>query len=124
MRILTACLFLALLFMSGCDLTEPDERYFNNDAQEPRIETLAATSLGTAEYLVGTVEITVDTSSFEAIDYCALVVEADDGATGTLTSSQTPFGITLNTEDYTDGEYSLSYLVYEKNPRRQRLGLG
>ncbi len=61
-RIITifTTIVLSLVFFTGCDLTEPDERLYNSAAHPPSVADLAALGIMPSDGLAGDVAFTID----------------------------------------------------------------
>ena len=117
MRPPLACL-LALLGLFGCDAWQPPERFINEAARPPRVETIDLGGLRPGQHVAGPLQFQLRLDTLQA-PVREVVVYLDDNYIEHR--AEPPYAFRIETGDFDEGEHVLAVAVYTEGFNRMGL---
>ena len=107
-------------FLLSCDLIVPSDRFYNENAQPPKVESLDISEIKPGQHLAGNVMFNVNLESVNSpIDVVHLIVDT----TIVFSNYNPPYTLILDTQAWSEGEHLISVGVVETVPNIGLVGL-
>lgn len=100
-------------FLLSCDLIAPSDRFFNENAQPPKVEPLDISEIKPGQHLAGKVLFNVN---LESVNSPIARVDLFVDSTLVFSAFNPPYTLELDTEVWSEGEHLIAVGVIETRP--------